>query len=156
VHKIKITPEIMAWASSRAQEMGRLNNSITNGEGNLAGFIGEAIVLHCKGGKSSNTYDYDLISPKGRKVDVKTKRTTVAPKPHYACTVPLLNTRQKCDIYAFTRVLNSCEVGWFLGWLDKREFFERATILRKGDVVPSNGFICKSDCYDLPIKMLHG
>ena len=38
-----------------------LNNSITKGEGNLAGAVGEIIVKDAYGGIGENTYDYDTI-----------------------------------------------------------------------------------------------
>ena len=48
-------------AREKAIEVGRLNNSILNGGGNLAGFIGEQIVLFVLGGDWLNTYEYDLV-----------------------------------------------------------------------------------------------
>ena len=60
----------------RAQELFDfkvLNNSITKGDGNLAGALGEVIVCDYYNGEQKNTYDYDLIL-KGKKIDVKTKR----------------------------------------------------------------------------------
>ena len=41
--EIQITDDIKTIAKNKANEMGRLRNSITDGEGNLAGFIGEAV-----------------------------------------------------------------------------------------------------------------
>ena len=96
--------------------------------------------------------DYD---PKGdMKVDVKTKQTSVKPLPHYECSIAKLNTNQKCDAYAFVRILNDFSKGWFLGVLTKDDYYAKATFLRKGDVDPSNNYTVKADCYNVRIDEL--
>ena len=109
-------------AKAKAEEMGVLNNSILQGNGSIAGFLGEQIALLCLGGIWENTYEYDIIIPDGRKVDVKTKQTSVTPRLEYDCSVANLNTRQKCDAYAFTRVRADFAVGWYLGLINKDVF----------------------------------
>ncbi len=44
--EIKLTKEIVEQCKSKAKDIGKLNNSITNGKGNLAGIVGEYIVVH--------------------------------------------------------------------------------------------------------------
>lgn len=150
----EVTPEIFLKAREKAVAMGNLKNSITRGGGNLAGFIGELLVLeYLKGEELDNTYDYDIIY-EGIKIDVKTKRTSVKPLEHYECSIAKLNTKQKCDVYVFTRVKNDYSVGWILGFMDKEEYFKKATFLKKGTTDPSNGWKVKSDCYNLPISDL--
>lgn len=41
--EVKITGSQIDKAKALAQELGQLNNSITGGQGNLAGFIGEIL-----------------------------------------------------------------------------------------------------------------
>lgn len=153
--EVKVTDAMLIAAREKAVEMGQLNNSITRGQGNLAGFVGEEIALHVMGGVAANTYDYDLVLADGTKVDAKTKRTSVEPKPHYDCSVAKLNTKQDCDVYAFIRVHNDLHVGWFLGWLTKDEYYAKARYLKKGDVDPANNFKVKSDCYNVSIEELN-
>jgi len=43
--EVVISPKMLVSARDKAADMGRLQNSITNGAGNLAGFIGELIAL---------------------------------------------------------------------------------------------------------------
>ena len=43
--KVEITEDMIAAANEKAIEMGKLNNSILNGAGSIAGFIGEQITL---------------------------------------------------------------------------------------------------------------
>lgn len=147
-------------AREKSEEMGKLNNSITSGEGNLAGFIGEFVAAREIGAEVNNTYEYDLLAF-GKKIDVKTKRCTSRPKDFYECSIAAYNTKQKCDIYLFARMLwlkqqpNHWERGWLLGWLPKEEYFEKATFLRKGQIDPSNNFVVKADCYNLAIAKLN-
>ena len=152
--EVIITQDMIDTARQKATEMGSLRNSIRNGNGNLVGFIGEQVALHVMGGSEANTYDYDMITEDGRKVDVKTKQTTVKPKTFYECSVAKFNTTQKCDMYAFVRVKNTLDVAWFLGVMDKDKYYEMATPLKKGDIDPSNNFTVRADCYNLKIEEL--
>lgn len=154
MQEISVTSDMVAHAMQKAKEMGRLNNSITRGQGNISGFIGEEVARHILGGKENNTYDYDLITDQGLTVDVKTKRTSVAPKTFYECSVAAFNTKQNCDYYAFVRVHNDMHTAWFLGVYPKGKYFEDAKYLRKGEVDPSNNFTVKADCYNIPISSL--
>jgi len=154
VIEVKITQDMIDKAESKSQDMGVLNNSIRNGKGNLVGFLGEQVAVKIMGGSESNTYDYDIITSDGKKVDVKTKQTTVKPKPFYECSVAEFNTTQKCDMYVFVRVKNTLDVAWFLGVMDKEKYFHKARYLKKGDVDPSNNFVVRANCYNLKIEDL--
>tara|TARA_R110002020_G_scaffold79124_2_gene198557 strand:- start:13702 stop:14172 length:471 start_codon:yes stop_codon:yes gene_type:complete len=153
--EIKISLNMIDKARSKAEEMGKLQNSILKGKGNIAGFIGEQIALECLGGTWDNTYSHDIVLPNGKKVDVKTKQTSVAPLPDYDCSVANFNTKQACDTYAFVRVKNDFTVGWYLGSMNKKEYLEKAIFMKKGDVDPSNNYTVRADCYNLKIKQLH-
>jgi hypothetical protein len=147
---------MLLTSREKAKAMGRLNRSITRGQGNLAGFVGEEIaakVLNAKFDNLTKNIDYDLILPDGRTVDVKTKRTSVEPKSHYECSISTYY-QQKCDLYAFVRVHNDLHTGWFLGIYDRDEFFKDCTHRKKGDVDPSNNFRFKSDTFNLKISQL--
>lgn len=152
--EVAISATMLVEARDKAAEMGRLRNSIINGAGNIAGFIGEAIAQQVLGGELSNTYDYDLVLPSGKTIDVKTKQTSVKPLETYECSIAALNTTQECDYYAFVRVKNDFTVGWYLGMYDKKQYMEDATFMKKGTVDASNGYTVKSDCYNLKISEL--
>ena len=83
--EVQVTPAMIAKSQEKSIEMGRLNNSIRNGAGNLVGFIGEQIAQQVLGGKNTNTYDYDLVLDDGTKIDVKTKQMAMETKPHQRC-----------------------------------------------------------------------
>jgi hypothetical protein len=152
--EIIITGDMLVTARDKAAEMGRLNNSITRGQGNIAGFLGEAVAQQVMGGVLANTYDYDLILCNGKTVDVKTKQTSVKPLETYECSIAALNTKQGCDYYAFVRVKNDFSVGWFLGVYEKQQYMLDAKYLTRGTIDPSNSYVVKSDCYNLPIHQL--
>lgn len=146
-------------ARRKAKEMGSLNNSITNGIGNLVGFIGEEVALKVLAEQhyevlEKNTYDYDLIAD-GVTVDVKTKATSVAPLPHYSCSIAAYNTEQKCDFYSFVRVKKDLTQAWWCGIIAKEEFYKNATFMKKGELDRDNKYVVKADCYNIPISSLH-
>lgn len=145
-----------AWydcAKEKAEELGHLKRSIRQGSGNLVGFIGEYLAQEVLGGEFINTYDYDLLLENGLKVDVKTKMTSVLPRPNYACSIADYYI-QKCDYYAFVRVMNDYSKGWFLGFKKHDEFITQGRRVLKGDVNKSNGFVARLDGWDLDIKDL--
>ena len=107
----------------------------------------------CNKGKKYNV-DYDLVLDDGTTVEVKTKKTTVKPKDYYECSVAKYNTKQKCDYYAFVRVLDTKENGWFLGVMPKEKYFINAKFLKAGTRDGDNGFLVKADCYNLAISQL--
>jgi len=152
--EIVVTPTMLVEARDKAAEMGKLHNSIMNGAGNIAGFIGEEIARQVLGGVLNNTYDYDLTLDSGKTVDVKTKQTSVKPLETYDCSIAAFNTKQKCDYYCFVRVKNNFTVGWYLGVYDKQQYMEDAVFMKKGDVDSSNGYVVRSDCYNLKISKL--
>ena len=154
--EIDITENVRSNAKKKATDLGKLNNSITNGEGNLAGFIGEYLVADYVKGEIHNTYNYDVMAPNGKTIDVKTKRTNYPPLEHYECSVAAFNTKQKCDAYFFVRVSNELDKGWLLGFYPKEKYFKDAKFCKKGDIDPNNNFTFKADCYNMKISKLLG
>jgi hypothetical protein len=53
--EINIDGPMLLEARDKAAAMGRLHNSFTNGGGNIAGFLGEAIAQKVLGGVLDNT-----------------------------------------------------------------------------------------------------
>jgi len=152
--QVPVTPAMLVDARDKAVDMGQLRNSILRGAGNIAGFIGEAIAQQVLGGVLSNTYDYDLVLPTGIKVDVKTKQTGFTPLESYDCSIADLNTKQDCDYYCFVRVKTDFSIGWFLGVYEKQAYLRDAVFMKKGDVDTSNGYVVKSDCWNIKISQL--
>ena len=151
--EVQITNAMREVAHDMSSEMGILKRSITRGQGNVYGFLGELVALDVLGGIHQNTMDYDILVD-GSKIDVKTKKTTVKPKPDYDCSVADLTRKQNCDYYAFVRVLSDQSVGWFLGVKKAEQYFTDARYIKKGDYDNSNGFTARANCYNMPISAL--
>ncbi len=43
---------------------------------------------------------------------------------------------------------------WLLGRMNRKEYFDKARYMKKGDIDPSNNFTVKANCYNLQIKEL--
>lgn len=155
--EIAITQDMINRAKLKSDAMGIIPNSITEGLGNMAGFIGEQAANEVIKGIINNTYDYDIFQD-NIAWDIKTKRCTSRPKPHYECSVASLNTHQKCTRYAFVR-LHIKNDSWYrayiLGWLDKDDYYKKAKFLKKGDIDPDNNFVVKANCYNVKISDLN-
>lgn len=154
MEKVLITQEMLVLAKKKAKEMGVLKDSIEKGEGNVAGFVGELVANKVLESTICNTFDYDIVTYDGIKIDVKTKRCTSAPKPSYDCSVSDYNPDQLCDYYCFVRVLEDYSCGWFLGVYKQKDYIQESTKMYKGQIDPSNNFVVKSDCYNMPINKL--
>ena len=154
--EVGVPRRMLQSAQRQAVDMGHLNNSIRQGEGNVYGFIGELVFAKITGANPNNTYDWDVEMDDGRTVDVKSKCVTTPPLPHYECSVASIGTNQNCDYYAFVRVLKDCTTAWYLGALPKADFLQRATFMEAGVWEdPGNGWSPTIDCYNLPLSDLH-
>ena len=156
--EVKITEDMKKRAWKKSREMGEINNSITHGDGNIAGFLGEEVANTIIQGEINNTYDYDIIKDE-IKYDIKTKRCTSKPKTYYDCSVAAFNTKQKCDHYVFVRIENvrgKWGRAWILGSYEKELYFKDARFLEKGKIDGNNNFRVKADCYNMPINKLKG
>lgn len=139
-----------------------LNNSITDGNGNIAGALGEVVVCDNYNAEQQNTYDYDIIMRnsygKPFKVDVKTKRFTqgITPQPNWAAAVSNYNTRQDCDYYCFVGMAYDLSVAYIYGFIQKDIFYKQSIFGKKGAIDPyGNGvWTFASDCYLMQIKDL--
>ena len=155
--KINITEE----QRRRAEELygfNVLNGSVTEGEGNKVGSLGEIIVLdyYKDYSKYAGEYDYDLLI-KGKKVDVKSKKQNVPPNPSHKANIFAWNTTQKRDYYCFVAIHSNLKVGWIIGWKEKEAFFKEAIFRKKGEVDTTGtnvGWTFKSDCYCLTVADL--
>jgi len=134
-----------------------LKESIMEGKSNIYGAIGEIIVMDYYDGTYMGKYDYDLLIA-SQKVDVKTKRTTVEPKPSYYATISKngIGVNQKCDYYCFVRVLENKKSAYILGFIKKEDFFKQAFEHKIGEPDASSelGWKFKSDGHSLEISKL--
>lgn len=147
----------------RAEELynfQKLPGSFTGGKGNLAGAIGEIVIydFFYSGGrdvKHEGTKDFDLLIDE-YKVDVKTKRRNVKPKPNYLCSVADWNTTQKCDFYFFVSLNLIYKKAYLMGYISPADFYEKAFFLKKGESDgQGTGYKAPADCYNLRYSELN-
>lgn len=151
-----IPPEMLASAIEEGAKLGELRNSITRGEGNTAGILGEMVAEKVTGYIRKNTRDYDVVNPNDPEdtADVKTKRCAACPEPHFDNSIAAFNTTQKCGKYIFVRVNKEYTKAWVCGELAKSEYFEKAVFVRQGQYDPRNHWRCHADCYNVPMSEL--
>ena len=135
-----------------------LRGSITKGEGNLRGALGEIIVFDIFTDKGSeinkkSTFDYDLIID-GYKIDVKTKATNYKPIDSFNCSIPAAQKRQKCDYYFFTYITYDYKQCYLAGYKSKESFFKQSTFAKKGEL-DKGYWKYRADCYNLRMKNLN-
>jgi hypothetical protein len=154
--KIYIKPEQIEEAKD-LYNFKNLKNSITNGESQLHGAVGEVIameLLRSRGNevKYEGDYNYDLIS-NGKKIDVKTIKSNHEPKDEYNANISAFNHTQQTDYYLWCYVSLDMTYGYVIGYLDKDEFYRIAELKKKGEI-DYGEWIFKSDTYTTKIKNL--
>ena len=141
-----------------------LKGSIMKGQSNIYGAIGEIVVWdsYKETCQYAGKFNYDLIIG-DQTVDVKTKKTTVEPKPHYYASIadPDRNQdpskQQKCDWYCFTRAHENLIDVWILGWMKPVDFFANASYYKKGEIdktSPGGSWTFRENCWNIPIGEL--
>jgi len=153
--EVVITKDQVDRAEKMTEEISNLKNSVTKGKSAIFGTLGEVIVSDYFKDKALvedvNTYNFDM-KINGKKIEVKSKKTTVVPREHYTCTVFGYNTTQKCDYYVFARIREDFSKGYILGYLAKKEFYSVATKRMRG--VDYDGIKTPADCYNITISQL--
>jgi len=145
--------DMIRTAKLLAGQQGILKNSFMEGKGNFVGYLGEGMFLKAVGGMKVHDIDHD-IQFNTYKIEVKTKNTTVEPRPHYMCSVSAFNTAQKSDYYAFCRVNLMENKGWICGFYPTNKYLMDAKFYRKGEYDADNDYYVRSDCWSLPISKL--
>lgn len=152
--KWRITHELNEIAVAKAARLGSLRNSITKGEGNIAGYLGEEVTKRYLNGviDETNYFNHDILVGPTR-IEVKTKRRSVYPKLNYEVSVAKTSRHQHPDFYVFTSV--DSEFIWLLGYISYQEFLDLAREIKAGEVDVSNGFVCHADMLNLEHQFLY-
>jgi len=157
---MKVIPhnEGMVKSAERwGKRLGKLNNSITKGKGNLGGRLGEIAFASYIGAELADDYNYDILLV-NEKIEIKTKRRTVPPKGHYEASVASTSLHQKPDRYVFMSVEFEEKRGfnyyglknvWLCGDMEAEEYLEKSRIWKKGEMDSSNDFITLVEMHNL-------
>ncbi len=152
--KIYITPEQIEEAKD-LYNFKCLKNSITNGESQVHGALGELIAMQVLDLRDNHEdyvghYDYDLIC-NGKKIDVKTIKSNHEPKDDYNANISAFNHTQQTDYYLWCYVSLDMTYGYVIGYLEKDEFYRIAELKKKGEI-DWGEWTFKSDTYTTKIK----
>jgi hypothetical protein len=149
-------------ATDWAENLGGIYNSITRGDGNYAGRLGELALAKHLNVEVEDHKDYDLIY-NDSKVEVKTKRRATKPKSNYTVNIAETSKHQKPDKYAFLSLeyadrdsggnYSDLQYIWLCGYKSAEQFFEEAEFWPKGTPDPPF-FKTHRDMYVLTIGEL--
>lgn len=159
--RVEITDEDRRRAAARAPD--RVTTAAANRFGSevgriAIGYLGEEIVARWLGVPIADDPEYDMIY-NGMKVEVKTiGPCKFRPPPDFLATVnsplPEGMRPQTASIYVFTRVHDSYEKAWLVGWARCATFFLRGTYYPKGSTVAGVN-LKKANATVLPIYELN-
>ena len=149
-------------ATEWAENLGGIYNSITKGDGNYAGRLGELALAKHLGVEVEDHKDYDHIY-NDSKVEVKTKRRATKPKSNYTVNIAATSKHQKPDKYAFLSLeyadrdsggnYSDLQHIWLCGYKSSEQFFGEAEFWPKGTPDPPF-FKTHRDMYVLTIGEL--
>jgi hypothetical protein len=145
----KITNDMATLAELRNKQMDTIPyQSIRNGDGHHIGCYGEVLIENYLGARKEEVdiYNFDCIWNDLR-IEVKTVECSSPPLPHYMCSVASANTKQKCDYYAFTRMLCTLTHGYVMGFVERDNFYKICKHYPAYTVDDSNGHVVKHPCY---------
>jgi len=180
IRRIPCTKDMIESAIEKAEKLGKLNNSITGGIGNIAGYLGEEAVASYLGSEIiSDSFSHDQIlkkspvshlirdSKREKTIEIKTKRRTVVPLPDYDAAIAETSIHQRPDSYVFVslqfdvsfsdhnkilRYKNLRNI-WLLGQKKREDYFKIAKFYKKGDI-HTNNFRVKASMYNVLIEDL--
>jgi hypothetical protein len=143
--------------SKNHYEFGTLENSITDGQRNELGALGEIVVLDYYNSIGSDIVDasersYDVIID-GKTTDVKTRPINY-PKPHHTINVPAYSIKkQNCEYYLFVFIRKDLKRAYLVGYIHKREFLRIARFYKEGEPGTFN-FTFPCDTYQIIVRQL--
>ena len=143
--------------AEKLYDFSSLRNSITKGDSQMYGAIGEVVAMDYLIASGVPTEyvgckDYDLMCD-CVSIDVKTIRVNRPPIPTFNANISAHNTRQNTFMYLWVYVTEDMSTAWLVGWLDKETFFEEAKLNKVGDE-DGGGWKFKSDTYTMKLSCL--
>lgn len=140
--EIIIAKETIEYAKQKLNKITTKDNLTLNKFGSerhriLVGYVGEKIIMdYLSLTKDVDDFDFDLLSKKNKRLEIKTITCKFKPKEDYWCTVNSHDLggvhKQKADYYIFLRMTKDFLKAWILGWISCDEFFKKGTFVPKG------------------------
>lgn len=161
--EFNVTDEILSNAKHRLSLVTKTDHRPSKfgcqRDGIYEGYIGEEIIKKFLNiTTNADDYDYDLLSNKGKKLEIKTVSCSFKPRNDYLCTVNSHSLdymhKQKADYYIFIRLLKDYTKAWILGWIPCKEFFDKGEYIEKGKDFGKFKFV-RTNAYVLEINKLN-
>ena len=160
--EIELTDECLNKAIEYSKDR-VYKRSMRGEEGTRVGAIGEAVLVDYLRDHNMEVIDkrkstrYDLLV-NNKRVEVKTKDRTVAPKPFYECSVPSYNhSHQIPDWFYFISLYREGKVfkkAYLLGGMTYQQLSQEGVKMNKGEVDERNGWLCRESCININIEKL--
>jgi hypothetical protein len=168
--RITITPEHHQQAQTLSDTRPIYRQSHRGKEANDVGSLGEIIAIQwlAQNQITTNHDDvttHDLSLPNHQTIEIKTKDRTVAPQPHYECSIPLYNhDHQQPHYYLFVSIqrnkqttltgINRYHTAHILGAASQKQVNENAITRDTGWTDKRNDTTFWTACRNLTIKQL--
>jgi len=170
VIEVSLTEDIYSRATRRLDEMPIYGYSHRGAMANEVGVLGEIVAcdyltsLRVAFAEEFET-SHDLRLANGKTVDIKTKDRTVAPLPHYECSVPLYNhSHQNVSYYIFVSLLRDkgepehkisrFTKAYILGAANAAMMEKLGRVWHAGETDSANGTTFWTDCINIRISEL--
>jgi hypothetical protein len=153
VIEILCTGEMRDRARKRGEVM-HYDGSMTGGSRATHAALAEIAVVGLVGGEIHDTFDYDIMSNIGFKVDVKNKLVSQKPRPFYEVSIMGNNDKQDCDYLVFTMTPRDGSCVWLCGGYYKPLFIKVAEFKPAGTTTGFNDLVYKRDNYVMSMSKL--
>lgn len=153
--KLLVPKSVVDEAKKYSRFVGEIRGSITQGDGNICGFISKKMVatylnvpLSIEVGKPNIIYG-------GKRIGIHGTRTSVSPQPFHSCNITDSNFRNLVfDGYIFARVSYENDKMWIVGCCTREDLSQKSKFLRAGDPEGDNGYRTRVDCHNIKISSL--
>ena len=156
------------WALAKAEREPKYKNSHRGIDARMVGFIGEAVFADYLTRsdiefKTDNKTSHDLTIVGSGRLEIKTKDRTVAPQPHYDCSLPLYNhDHQNAPYFGFVSLQRAGDIeGWekyhtahIVGAANQEMLQVFGVRWEAGQTDPTNGTKFWTACINIAIENL--
>lgn len=164
MYKVSIKNEIISHCRNLLKHKNFGQRGIADGSASeqLRGIVGQSVVQDLLGlplVQNANGFDGGIdFTYHGITYDVKTMGRNCDPKPYFVNNLIGMQDKYKVDRYIFCSLNRIDMTLTICGWIDKKEFLQKANFYLKGTVrtrSDNTTFETKADLYELENKKLH-
>ena len=119
----------------------------------MTGYLAEVAIkktFDCLEYSNSDVVDFLY---KSKSFDSKSQGCNTVPLPHYVGTLYEEQDKRNADFYIFSRVKNDFSKVWIIGFISKKDFLTKSTLMPAGTV--NNNFTYDNARYELEYNNLY-